>query len=280
MDKLKSILIFSFSAAIFLISCSKNTNDPINPNTPYTLSYGDSIFYLRNQPGDYIIFPADFKPGGRYTGFPEGIEINEQTGAINISKSETGLRYKISYTDSTTGLITTTTTLLISGINYFDKIYNLSSGDTLAMPVYNATSSNAVPAHSVFDEGKGCNGVGVAVDLDKAVINLAQTIRNGVFGTIPANDSKKEVELKYRVNDGSNKTLNALKVKLYYFKTANDITPDLIQLLKDREGTVFGSPSVLKPFDGQITSFGSQGPSGIHAVAKPRPPCIFIVGRL
>ncbi len=275
MIRKSTILFLSFLSFIGLISCNKNNDQaPI----AYKLSYGDSIFYLRNQPGDYIIYPTESRTGGRYIGFPEGIEINEITGAITISKSETGLRYKISFVDGTTG-DTSSAIILISGINYFDKIYNLSANDTLALPVYNATSSHLIPASSVFDEGNGCNGVGVSVDQNKAVINLAQTIRNGVFGNTPSNGAKIEVELKYRVNDGSNKTLNALKVKLYYFNTANDLTPDLSQLIKDREGTVFGSSPVIQPQDGQATVFGTGSPVTVKGVAKPRPPCIFIVGR-
>lgn len=278
MKKISTIFLGCALTALLLAGCDKNT-DPLTDPTAYTLSYGDSIFYLRNQAADYIVSPTETRTSGRYIGFPEGIEINERTGAINISKSETGLRYKISFTDTITGK-TTSTIILISGINFFDKIYNLSTGDTLALPVYNATPTHTIPPSSVFDEGDGCKNQGVFVNKDNAVINLAQTIRNGIFGSTPANDSKKEVELRYRVNDGSNKTLNTLKVKLYYFNTASDLTPDLIQLIKDREGTVFGSPSVLQPIDGQVTTFGATGPVTTHGVAKPRPPCIFIVGRL
>ena len=260
------------SGSLFISSCGK---DGETPGNNIELSYGDSVFYLKNQAADYIIRPINPR-GGSFTGFPDGIELNDKTGEVNVSKSETGLRYKISFTDAATGKISTTT-ILISGINYFDRIYNLSSNDTLALPVYNGTPNRAIPANSVFDEDNGCNGVGVAVDVNNATINLAATIRNGVFGASPTNGAQKEVEMKYRVNDGSGKTSNKLKVKLYYFNSANDIDADLKQLLIDRQGMVFGAN--LQNGIGQEFISGVAGQAGTAAVAKPRPPCIFIVGR-
>lgn len=257
---------------ILSVGCEKSGTEP----KPYTLTYGDSILYVKNQAADYIVAPAEALPAGRFDGFPEGIQIDDVTGAINVSKSETGLRYRITFTETATGK-TTTTIVLISGINYFDKIYNLSSSDTLALPVYNASVSRTVPTNSVFDDDNGCNGVGVAVNKDNAVINLAQTIRNGVFGATPKNGEIKEVDLKYRVNDGSGKSLNSLKVKLYYYNTAADIDPAYIQLLKDREGTVFMANDRFQW--GQEILSGAAGTNGAGGVAKPRPPCIFILGR-
>ncbi len=269
----QTTLIFLLLAIIVFYGCSKDTNPP----TPdkYILSYGDSIFFMRNQAGDYLASPIDVRNGGEYSGFPEGIEIDKDNGTINISKSESGLRYRIQFVDGTTK-DTSTTVILVSGINYFDRIYNLSSNDTLALPVYNGTPSRSIPLNSNFDEGNGCNGVGVAVNTSSAVINLTETIRNGVFGNTPSNGAQKEVELKYRLNDGSNKTLNGLKVKLYYFNTAADITPDLVKLLEDRQGTVFGAN--FQTGINEIIS-GAAGSGAVKGIAKPRPPCIFIVGR-
>lgn len=257
---------------VFSVSCEKQGTEP----KPYTLTYGDSILYVKNQATDYIVAPAETMPAGSFEGFPEGIEIDDVTGAINVSKSETGLRYRITFTEAATGK-TTTTIVLISGINYFDKIYNLSSADTLALPVYNASVSRTVPTNSNFDDDNSCNGVGVAVNKENAVINLAETIRNGVFGATPKNGEIKEVDLKYRVNDGSGKSLNVLKVKLYYYNTAADIDPAYLQLLKDREGTIFSANDSFRW--GQEILSGAAGTNGPGGVAKPRPPCIFIVGR-
>lgn len=256
-------------------SCTKEVSNP--PATPYKLSYGDSILYVKNLATDYIVGPTEVRANGEYIGFPEGVEIDPKTGAINVSKSETGLRYRISFIDNTTK-DTTSIILMISGINYFDQIYNLANNDTIAKSVYNATPGRTIPSGSSFDEGNGCNGVGVSVNIDDANINLAQTIRNGVFGNTPRNGSIKEVELKYRANDGSGKSLNSLKVKLYYYDTNADIPADLMQLLEDRKGTIFGANPIATGFGNEIIS-GAAGTGGTSGYARPRPPCIFIVGR-
>ncbi len=272
MNRLILYVLSSF-AVIQSASCGKD--DP-GMTSKYRVDYGDSVLYIRNSGTDITYAPLNVPSGGEFTGFPEGIEIDRNTGVINVSKSETGLRYRITYTAP--GGDTSQAIVLISGINYLDHIYSLDANDTLAHPLYNASLARIIPPNSIFDEGNGCNGVGIAVNTLSATINLAETIRNGTFGSTPSNGAQKEVELKYRINDGSNKTLNALKVKLYYFNTSADISPDLKQLLIDRQGTLLIPNNSVMPFSEVLA--GAAGGGSVKGVAKPRPPCIFIVGRL
>jgi len=60
----------------------------------YQVKYADSVLYLKNQSNDYIVLPVGAS-AGTFSAFPEGIEIDDNTGAINVTKSETGLRYRI-----------------------------------------------------------------------------------------------------------------------------------------------------------------------------------------
>ena len=54
--------------------------------------------------------------------------INKNTGAIHVSKSETGLRYNCGYVKpGTTG--TCIQTLLPAGISYADSLYVLNNGE-------------------------------------------------------------------------------------------------------------------------------------------------------
>lgn len=248
-----------------LESCSKNSGTD-NPKGPYTLSYGDSILYMKPAVGDYIVSPLEQRPG-TYTGFPEGIEIDAITGAINVSKSETGLRYRITHTapDGTK----TETKLVLSGITFLDKFYNLSAGDSIALPVYNSSITRTLPlAGSSFDEGNVCNNAGCAVKRTDGSINLAQTVRNGVFGTVPRNDRRETFEIRYKINDASGKTENKLKVLIYWYDTMADVPADVWQTLNERtnEG-VFLRGS----FTGSV--------EGISASAKPRPPCVIVIGQ-
>ncbi len=255
------ILVYGFvlmTSSLALLSCKKEANDQ---DGAYNLSYGDSILYLKPSAGDYIVTPTTHR-NGTYKGFPEGIEIDDNTGAINISKSETGLRYRITHT-ATDGTVTTTKVVL-SGITFFDKFYNLSQNDSVALPIYNATASSILPiSGSVFDDGGGANSSGCDVKTINGQINLAQTVRNGLFGSTPTNDTRRDVEIIYRLNDGSSKTVNKLKVRLYYYTSMATVAPDLLQTLQERQsGGVF--------LRGNFTERSEQA-------AKPRPPCVIII---
>lgn len=247
------------AASLVWLSCNKPVTD--QPVGPYALSYGDSILYLRPSAGDYIVSPTIHRDGV-YEGFPEGIEIDGSTGAINVTKSETGLRYRIKHT-ATDGTVTTAI-IVLSGITFFDKFYNLSQNDSIALPVYNALASRALPlTGSVFDDGGGANASGCSVKTINGQINLAQTVRNGLFGNNPVNDSRKDIEIVYRLNDGSGKTINKLKVRLYYYTSMATVAPDLLQTLQDRQtGGVF---------------LRGESAERIEQVAKPRPPCVIII---
>ncbi len=260
MKQIKSIISLSILlvTSLFWFSCNKKANDQTGP---YNLSYGDSILYLRPSSGDYIISPTTHR-NGTYVGFPEGIEIDDNTGAINITKSETGLRYRITHT-ATDGIITNTTVVL-SGITFTDKFYRLSQNDSIAFPVYNANISRPLPVSgSIFDDGGGASSSGCDVKTINGQINLAKTVRNGLFGSTPANDARRDVEILYRLNDGSGKIINKLKVRLYYYTSMATVAPDLLQTLQDRQtGGVF--------LRGTVTESTEQ-------TAKPRPPCVIII---
>jgi len=256
-------LLCSLLVAGLLASCSKSATGDVDPG-PYKLSYGDSILYLRPG-GNNIIYPTEHREG-TYSGFPEGIEIDDLTGAINIENSETGLRYRITHT-SPTGQVTTTLVVL-SGVTFADHFYHLSLGDSIALPIYNATDTRVLPlSGSSFDEGNLANSGGCSVRTDNGKINLNETIRNGVFGFPPRNDAQKEFEIKYRINDASGKSLNKLKVLLYWYNTTADVPAYVWEILNDRTNQgVFlrnGIPTPASDLTGRA--------------AKPRPPCVIII---
>jgi len=270
-------IVFLVPILLSFVACKKDSAGDSSIPSDFKLSYGDSILYEKSVGADNLVYPQH-SYAGSYSGFPEGIEIDEKTGAINLSKSETGLRYRINFIADDNSF-EYTTTVLLSGVNYFDAFYYLSKNDTVANAIYNGNPNNTIPispAGTVFDIGLGCNNEGIAVSTADGKINLMQTIRNGFFGRYPDNATRKEFELKYKINDQSQQREKSLKIKLYYFNTIDDVTADLRQLLRDREGTIFGANPIT--FPGEILSSPS-GADGVAKVAKPRPPCIFIIGR-
>ena len=265
MLQLRLISAISFITLAFLwASCEKSSD---LPGGSFKLSYGDSILYLKPVSGDYIVYPTEQRTG-IYSGFPEGIEIDETTGAINISKSETGLRYRITHVSPQGD--TTRTMVVLSGITFTDHFYRLSSGDSVAHPVYNAHPNRILPLNgSVFDEGSLANTGGCAVRTDNGKINLAESIRNGVFGANPRNDDKKEIEIKYRINDGSSKSLNKLKVLLYWYNSMADVPQYVWDILNDRASQGVFLRNSIDPAGNVVVQ--------TEQLAKPRPPCVIII---
>ncbi len=255
------------AASVAFYSCDK-TDDVVETPQPYAVSYADSIIYLKPSAGDFIVNPVTTAPGV-YSGFPDGIEIDDNTGAINVSKSETGLRYRITHT-APDGKITETKVIL-SGITFKDHFYYLSNNDSIALPIYNANPSRVLPLNgSVFDEGNLANSGGCSVKTDNGKINLKETIRNGVFGFPPRNDAQQTFEIRYRINDASGKTENRLKVLLYWYDTINDVPQYVWDILNDRTSQgVFLRQGITTPAINDIL--------GVDGVAKPRPPCVIII---
>lgn len=266
MNATKNIFAFIvLLATVGLFACNKSGNAPNDPG-PYKLSYVDSILYLKPT-GSNIVYPINHR-SGTYEGFPEGIEIDGISGAINLNNSETGLRYRITHTDPDGKK--TITMIVLSGVTFTDHFYRLSTGDSIANPVYNASPSRILPlGGSNFDEGNVANGGGCSVKTDNGKINLAESIRNGIFGNNPSNDDKKEFEIKYRINDGSGKSLNKLKVKLYWYNTMADVPQDLWDILNDRtsQGVFLRNGGVS----------GNDLAGRNEQLAKPRPPCVIII---
>lgn len=236
---------------------------------PKTTLYGDSVFYI--QSADYVLKPV-ITQTGTYSSIPDGLKINEATGEIEINKSETGLKYKVTFTPADAGA-PQVNYLIVSGINYEDKIYNLSTGDSVAMPIYNANSHLTMPNDglaNVFDESGGCKNAGIVVNAQNARINLAQTIRNQAIDT----GATQEVKLAYRLDDKSNKALNGLDVKIYFYRNASEIPQYLTDLINERKTTILSSTSVARSFALNTFAFKTQA----KKPARPRPPCIIVVG--
>jgi hypothetical protein len=99
-------------------------------------------------------------------------------------------------------------------------------------------------------------------------------VRNGVFGTLPQNNAQQEFDIYYRLNDHSDKTLNKIRVKVYFYETLNDVAPDLLQTLQDREsdGVFLGTS-----FTHIGTNSSTARTASVQKTAKPRPPCVIII---
>ena len=61
--------------------------------------YGDSVlcYQLLSSGQDYKVSPLNNPGKGKYIAMPEGLIIDNNTGEINVTKSESGLAYKVGF---------------------------------------------------------------------------------------------------------------------------------------------------------------------------------------
>lgn len=251
-------------SCIMIAACKKvSTEITTYDGDGFTLSYGDSIIYLQNLSGDHILTPAQSRTGVYYA-YPEGLQIDKNTGAINVSKSETGLRYKIKFRDAEG--VKYETKLLLSGVNYADHYHQLAQNDNLSVPLYNV---NHTLPQAAFDVDGSARAQGLAIDPLTGVIDLKQSVQNGFFGRTPDNDARRMVEIKYRINDASNDAVNSIKVLLYWYATMNDVSEEVKQTIASRQ-QLFGKESVQ---DVEVST------SNYQLASKPRPPCVIVISQ-
>jgi hypothetical protein len=265
--------LFLLLPFLLSVSCKKNNagtgNDNPATETKVKLGYGDSVFYLKNQPADYIITPLN-QSSGTYSAYPEGLEMNSATGAINISQSETGLRYKIKFTSANGPANNDSTYIIVSGLNYLDKFYYFSQNDTILSPVYNADPSKAVPAGTYGLSGNSK----LAINNATGQINLKKTIQNGLFSDDPQNDEWRKIKLDYKSADNSANAKNRIEMVLYVYNTINDVPSNVSLLMRAHQPMVFGINQSMIPI---TTAAPDLSVNNEVSISKPRPPCIVVI---
>lgn len=263
--RILSLLVLS--AAVFFTACHKQSVKDNNSK----LSYGDSVFYLKSTA--YTITPVNGKQG-TYTAFPDNLEIDQTTGAITVAlkgnddESQTGLRYKIKYTNNSNEADSTYIT--ISGITYIDRFYDLSKNDSIIYPIYNADVSEELPLgnYNISSDNK------LALSASNGQININETIRRGFFNSQP-NASWKQITIRYATNDKSNSVNNSIDVILYYYDSMSKVPSNVSALMQAHQRMMVGINGVTIP---STTGAADYNLSGDLSLFKPRPPCIIIVG--
>jgi hypothetical protein len=301
-------------AALLVYGCQKELNTPDQqerkapgstgtPNQSATtgprLAYSDSLFFLRNQSGNYTVLPVS-KPSaaGYFKAIPRGLVLDSATGRINVTLSQAGMRYKIFYVGTNNTAIDSVK-IVISGIDYRDAIYEIArtpnAYDT-AFPIYNARPELPLPCgdddedddgdlddddnQCVFDEtdlnDDGNDDIAgviqdkLLVDIKKGTIDVEASFHAGIFGSSnPANGVFKDFTMYYRLQDASNRALNKITVRVYHYRRRSDIPQSLLNLMNTHAA-----------ISNQVNLRTIDGADGIDAYAKPRrPPIIVIVSQ-
>jgi hypothetical protein len=236
---------------------------------PYSPSYGDSVVFPQPANGqDYVLRPVNNPGPGKYLSWPAGMVIDSLTGAIDITKSQTGQRYAIGFVKSGS-TDTCLNTLIIGGADYLDSVYVFDNGPKKAEPYFNANPklpsvcSNGSNSGCAFDVTGSAANQRVSVKNSTGEIDLMKTLNGtgllgGAFGPLPFNGQMVTTTIYYRINDQSNNALQHLDVNLMYFFSKSQMNPGLLAsiLFKLQNG-----------LNGNLISTSSN----------PRPPLIIIV---
>ncbi|WP_207515808.1 hypothetical protein [Longitalea luteola] len=240
--------------------------------------YGDSIVYVKPQNGgDFFVEPTNnIGIEGTYLSWPEGLQINRNTGVINLSQSETGVRYQVAFVKKGT-TDTCVSQLIVGGLTYMDGIYVLDQHDTLAKPVFNAdpfkssvcdvSDDTDYPDNNgngnnqcAFDDdapGQRANDHKLRVRTKSGIINMKKSVDDGLFGKNPKNGATKMVQIRYRLNDASQKALQKIAVQVMYYDKVSSIPLTLQQEIAGKRNSMFNYKIVK---------------------GKPRPPLLIIAG--
>lgn len=288
------------SLLIYVAACNKDVQQDDNPNVtnpttndstfdtnnlsvnsatcPNAPNYGDSIVYLKPASGgDFFVTPVNnVGVDGTYFSWPEGLKLNRNTGSVNLSQSETGVRYNVAFVKKGT-TDTCVSQLIVGGLTYMDAIYVLERGDTLANPVFNAdpfaspicdaSDDTDYPDNNangnnkcVFDDdspGQRANDQKLRVRTKSGVINLKKSVEDGLFGNNPKNGASKMVQIRYRLNNASLKAAQKIQVKVVYYDKASNIPNAMQQEITGKRANMLGYKIVN---------------------GRPRPPLIIIAG--
>ena len=234
-------------------------------------AYADSIFYISSKLTDYIVKPTKAL-AGTYGAQPYGLAIEPTTGAINISKSETGLTYTVFYVKTGT-TDTCTRNVTIAGIDFANSLHVLSKSDTLVIPALKGVSTSLVGTNSLnFDVVSGLlssltlQNQGIAVNPKTGAINLKKTLGSGVLGIKPANGTSVIVRLYYKINDASQGALNHIDLRFSYYSKVSDVPASLLKKVG------------ITTINAGARSAADDDGGGGNGGNKCRPPEIVIVG--
>ena len=241
---------------------------------PGAPDYGDSIIFIHPSGTDYIVTPVNHPDTGTYFAWPQGMVINKNTGAINVTKSEGGLRYNIGYVKKGT-TDTCMQTLILAGVSYADSLYVLNNNQRYAEPYYNADptltsvcSGSGIPGGSTcsFDINGQAASQYVILDHNTGIIDLKNTASKA-FGLIPLNGTTVTTTIAYQLNDNSNMAVQKITVYLIYYNKKSDVPASLLSLVTDKLNKILNQVLLIN-----LLGDNSQQ----MKTGNPRPPIIIV----
>ena len=207
---------------------NNTTTGTVAPSCPVLPIYGDTLIFPQPTAGNDIVFPVNNPGPGKYFSWPVGMVLDQNTGAINMTQSQTGMRYIMGFVKAGT-TDTCLSTVIIGGAAYYDSVYVFAAGATTASPYFEANPylpSVCAGGGCTFDVTGQAAAQKVVVDKNTGVIDLQKTLNGpgglagllgGAFGLLPVNGQTLLTTITYKINYGSNNALQQIQVQLQYY---------------------------------------------------------------
>ncbi|MDF9796169.1 hypothetical protein OKW21_001432 [Catalinimonas alkaloidigena] len=192
--------------------------------TECKLDYGKILFI----PGEDMFASPQNSDQKEFTGTfsakPNGLDIDPETGIINIDLSEPGLLYEVSFI-SEDGLTRCTTQILIAGIDYPDVIIDFSNPEetSLIEPAINRNNPDFEAAIDFDPQGQvqeqGISFAETDEDTPPGTINLRQTFINlELLGVEITDGFTREFIVPYIYRGGNTVVEGSIPIQIYWFE--------------------------------------------------------------
>lgn len=213
--------------------------------------FGDTLIYPQpTANGNDVLAPVNNPGAGKYFAWPAGMVIDQNSGVIDLTQSQTGMKYAIGFVKAGT-TDTCLSSLTLGGASYVDSVYLVNSGGVTALPYFDGKpfqTSNCVGS----GQGSGCSfdATGSAAALHVVINNGSGEIalqssldgsggQTGVFGPTPFNGQTVTVPIYYQIRQGSNNALQRIDVELMYFDSKADLNMALLTTLSTRSANLY-----------------------------------------
>lgn len=207
-------------------SCSATIviQEPEPVLTECKLDYGRTLFI----PGeDMFASPQNINQEelkGTFSAKPNGLDIDAETGIINVDLSEPGLLYEVSFV-SEDSLTRCTTQVLVAGIDYPDVIVDFSDPEVSSSiePVVNRGNPDFV-AEIEFDPTGQAAEEGISFDevsqeTSPGTINLRQTFINlEQLGVEITDGFSREFIIPYIYRGGNVVVEGSIPIQIYWYE--------------------------------------------------------------
>ena len=236
--------------------------------------FNEQVVYFPSSKEKRMLYPMENQNMYNYGAFPNGLSINPNTGVIDLSKSEPGLKYHIYRRDGVTP-DTCWSSISVAGLNFDSGIISRDSLSVIGLqPIY--SKSKTIPVNftliDIDERWAGLPGISTLSKENKNSNLMAFCPETGRLKLKPTalqlhrkahKDGYLKVDIRYTMECEGEQATDTLTVKVYFFENTDEVPQYLKNEVKYKH-------EVLFPTNESIELRSSK--------FIPRPPTVVIVG--